>query len=69
LSHWIYTKLKLYGQITKNDIDIEFDEYSAPVMYDSLKALEDYNIVYSDTVYNQDEDRTEQIFYAKKVML
>jgi hypothetical protein len=38
-------------------------------MYDSLKALEEHGIVYSDTVFNQDENRTEQIFYAKKVML
>jgi len=38
-------------------------------MYDSLNALEEYGIVYSDIVFNQEENRTERIFYAKKVML
>lgn len=38
-------------------------------MYDSLKALEEYGIIYSDTVFNPNEDRTEQIFYSKKTML
>ena len=69
LSHWIYTKLKLYGQITQNDIDVEFDEYSSPILYDGLRKLEETGIVYSDIVFNQDDNRTEQIFYAKKVIL
>ena len=69
LSHWIYTKLKLYGQITQNDIDVEFDEYSSPVMYDSLKALEEVGIIFSDTVFNQELNRTEIMFYAKKPMV
>lgn len=69
LAHWIYTKLRVYGQITKNDIDVEFDQYASPVIYDSLKALEHHGIVYSDTVFNQEANRTEKIFYAKKVVL
>jgi hypothetical protein len=48
---------------------VEFDEYSSPIMYDSLKALEEFGIVYSDTVFNQELNRTEPIFYAKKVMV
>jgi hypothetical protein len=48
---------------------VEFDEYSSPVMYDSLKALEEVGIVYSEIVYNQEQNRTEPIFYAKKVMM
>ena len=58
----MYTKLKLNGQITQNDIDKDFDIYNAPIVYDGLKALEDVNIIYSDTVFNQDENRTEKIF-------
>lgn len=69
LSHWIYTKLRLYGQITQNDIDVEFDYYSSPLVYDGLKALEENDIIYSDTVYNQEENRTEKIFYSKKVVI
>ena len=69
LAHWIHTKLKLNGQITQNDIDTEFDSYGSPVMYDSLETLEEYGVVYSDIVFNPEENRTEQIFYAKKTML
>lgn len=69
LSHWIYTKLRLYGQITQTDIDLEFDCYSSPLLYDGLRALEDNGIVYSDTVFNQEENRTEKIFYSKKVVI
>ena len=38
-------------------------------MLDSLETLEEYGIVYSDIVFNPDENRTEQIFYSKKTML
>ena len=38
-------------------------------MYDSLNALEDYGIVYSDIVFNQEENRTERIFFARKAIL
>ena len=68
MAHWIYTKLKLNSQITQNDIDKDFDIYSAPVVYDGLKSLEDVDIIYSDTVFNPEEDRTEQIFYSKKII-
>jgi hypothetical protein len=48
---------------------LEFDCYASPVIYDSLKALEDVEIIYSDTVFNQEENRTEKIYFAKKVVL
>ena len=69
LSHWIYTKLKVYGQITQNDIDVEFDSYNSPILYDGLDKLENVGIIYSDIVFNQEMDRTEKIFYAKKVIM
>ena len=68
ISHWVYTKLKLYGEITQNDIDKDFDSYNAPVVYDGLKALEDFDIIYSDIVFNQEENRRERIFYSKKIV-
>jgi hypothetical protein len=63
ISHWIHTKLKLNSQITQNDVDTDFDVYNAPVVYDGLKALEDNEIIYSDIVFNPEENRTEKIFY------
>lgn len=48
---------------------MEFDCYASPVIYDSLKALEDVEIIYSDTVFNQEENRIEKIYFAKKVVL
>jgi hypothetical protein len=68
ISHWIYTKLKINSQITQNDIDTDFDIYNAPVVYDGLKALEDVDIIYSDIVFNPEENRTEKIFYSKKII-
>ncbi len=69
ISNWIHTKLKLNSQITQNDIDRDFDIYNAPVVYDGLKALEDVDIIYSDTVFNVEENRTEKIFYSKKTII
>jgi hypothetical protein len=69
ISNWIHTKLKLNSQITQNDIDADFDVYNAPVVYDGLKALEDVDIIYSDTVFNPEENRTEKIFYSKKMIV
>lgn len=69
ISNWIHTKLKLNSQITQTDIDKEFDIYNAPVVYDGLKALEDVDIIFSDTVFNIEENRTEKIFYSKKTII
>ena len=68
VSHWIYTKLKLNGQITQEDIDKDFDIYNSPVVYDGLKTLEEVKIIYSDTVFNEDSKRTEKRFYSKKIV-
>jgi len=51
------------------DIDADFDGYSSPVVYDCLNTLEGLGIVYSDIVFNQEENRTEKIFFAAKPMI
>ena len=68
ISNWIHTKLKLNSQITQNDIETEFDIYNRPIIYDSLKSLEEAEIIFNDIVFNPEENRTEKIFYSKKII-
>ncbi len=68
LSHWIYTKLKLNGKISETEIQQEFEGFS-PVAFEGMNALEKEGIVFSDVLYDEKNDKTEKIYFAKKVVV
>lgn len=68
LSHWIYLKLKHNGQISQTEIEDEFKDFS-PVAIQGMIALEACDIVYCESVYNENTNKTENIYYSKKVVV